>query len=315
MLFPSAITFVIAISIVYLVLVLLVGRQLTFNDLVSMKKNDPIIPPANYDVQDIHFSGPTGVKLSGWFIRANGNPTGKTLVLLHGWMSTRMKVIPQAKMFVDNGFHVVVFDQRSHGYSGKALITYGPEEASDFLACIDFLATLRDVNCSQVGVIAFSLGAGTAVYGATKAKPGTLKAIVLEGVHASSWDVGNTILVSRLGKWGGRFVADAIFEIGAQIWSMGKFRHSAPADEIVNLVDTPIMIIRGDNDDLVPRDSAERFIDAVPVLDELWVHSIGLEKDKFGHTKAYLTYPDEYTTRVLSFLNRHMDTHGTPTAH
>ena len=120
---------VILILLVYLAIAIIVARALIFNDILPHKKpsdNKHLLD--DYDIQDFSFSNKNNKTLHGWFIRANNNPDNKTLLVLHEWLGSRLSIIEQIRFFVDHGYNVVTYDQRSHGDSDKDIITYGAEE-------------------------------------------------------------------------------------------------------------------------------------------------------------------------------------------
>lgn len=51
----------------YLLVVIVVGRQLAFNDVVNLRKMPPTVPPDGYPCRDIELGGADGVRLRGWF--------------------------------------------------------------------------------------------------------------------------------------------------------------------------------------------------------------------------------------------------------
>jgi len=163
------------------------------------------------------------------------------------------------------------------------------------LAAIEFSKSIKDINQDKLAAVGFSLGAIAILYAS---KHQQFKALVLEGLFANSYDLGEEMLNKKIGKRLAKFVGYAIFWIGSMIWSLGKFRHSRPMDHIAQVSPTPMMIIRGKNDERVPEISFNKLLLAAGDPMELWLHD-GL------HTKAFNQYPDEYKQRVLKFLNKH----------
>jgi len=287
---------------IYLILVLLIGRQLAFNDVLPKKKPDTR-KLQDYNVEDITFLGENDVEIKGWLVKSNENFENKTIILLHGWMSTRLNILEHLKLFVDNGYHVFTYDQRSHGHSGKGLVTYGKEEGKDLLHAIDLLRNRSDVNMLRMGAVSFSLGTGTIVATAANQKEPLFKAIVLEGIFSSSYDVGEKILKNQFGSFGGKVVEYLFFNVGVKFWSLGKFQHFKSSQKVKQIDDTPIFIVRGNNDELVPKKSATKFISSVKNLKEVWIHSESLPEDELGHVSSIKLYPNEYKKRVVGFLD------------
>ena len=152
----------------------------------------------------------------------------------------------------------------------------------------------------KLGAVGFSLGSSAIIHAFSNFRVPDLKAVVLEGVFASSFHVGEKELLNRYGKILGRFIGYAFFTVGAQLCSLGRFRHSQPVKHVDKISPTPLMIIRGDNDPLVYAESAQAVIEAAKKPLEIWKTPAG------GHTRAYKVYPEEYIKRVLGFLDSHV---------
>lgn len=296
----------ISILAIYLVIMLVIGRQLAFNDIFPKPKPDKR-GLDGYSIDDIEFNGKSNVLLKGWFIKSKKNIDGKTLILLHGWTRSRINVIDYIKLFSDNGFHILAYDQRSHGHSGTGLVTYGDEEGTDLIKAVEFLKSKYNiVNGEKIGLVAFSLGTGTAVYGTVLSNNRLFKLLVLEGVFNQSFDVGSKLLNNIFGKVVGKIVGYLVFTVGVQIWSLGKFRHSEAGQKVKSIIGIPILIIRGENDKMVTSKSAYKFIDSANSPKEIWVHSENMPEDDLGHVNAYKLYPEEYKSKVLSFINKNI---------
>ena len=281
----------------YLLTVLIIGRYLAYHDMfVPRKKPDGSIELQGYDYRDVQFRGVEGIALKGWFIKSRDNPTNKTLFVIPGWTRTRSRYLAQIKFFVNSGFHVFTYDQRSHGSSDTARITFGPKEGEDLLAATDYAKSLEDVNAEKLAAVGFSLGASAAIYAGTAH---VFRALVLEGVFADSYDIGEEILIRRFGQPLAKIIGYGIFWVGTMLWTLGKYRHSHPVEFISRVSPTPVMIIRGQGDVRAPEKSAQLILDVAKEPKTIWVH-------KGGHTQAYNQYPQEYKEKVLGFLNTYL---------
>lgn len=289
-----------ALLIIYAIITLAVGRFLAFHDILVNKKSNIDAYDLCFD-EEVEIVAENGLILRGLFFNGIGNVHGKTLVLLHGWDDTVLDLKGHIDLFRQAGFNIFVYDQRSHGKSGTALVTFGEEEARDLSYVINCLCERKDVNSDLIGAIGFSLGTSAIIINAAEEQNIKFKAIVLEGFFSSSHDVGSKMLVRKFGKSGGAFVAKFIFTIGVYIWSKGLFKHSEPALKISMLKDTPTLFIRGSEDHMVPESSAVRLIDCANEPKKIWV----LEKG--GHIDALYRFPEEYTNTVLGFLNEHIN--------
>jgi fermentation-respiration switch protein FrsA (DUF1100 family) len=289
---------VVILSGVYLLLVLVVGRFLMYGDIIPRRRAHPSLV-RRYDHDDVEFETPSGLVLRGWFIRSDANPSNRTVVMLHGWSRNRARKMGHIDLFVRSGFHVLTYDQRSHGDSDTGLQTFGKEESEDLESILHALSLRPDVDMRQLVAVGFSLGSGGLIYAA--ARTPWFRAIVVEGAFANSYDSGKFMLQRYLGRTIGYLVGVSVFHLGSWIWSRGRFKHSSPAEVIDKISPTPVMFIYNANDHMVPSYSAERLISAAREPKEVWRTEHG------RHSRAFETYPEEYTKRVIEFLRRHVN--------
>lgn len=289
----------VAIGIVYFAGALLVGRMLIYNDVFKRRAPDrgSLI---GYDVEDIEFTSPDNLTLRGWFVKSSTNPNRRTAIIVHGWQRNRARVIAHIELLVDAGFHVLAYDQRGHGASDTGVISYGSGEARDLVAAVDYLATRPEVDAGRLAALGFSVGSGCIIYAIANSQRQIFRAVVLEGVFSESYDAGREMLTRRFGPIIGYLIGVAFFTVGTLLWTRGRFRHSRPIDLADKLGSTPLMIIRGQNDHMVPVKSATAFITSIPEPKVVWINEGG------RHSDSYRIYPDEYRRRVIGFLEQNM---------
>lgn len=139
--------------------------------------------PRNYDLtyDDTSFEARDGVALSGWLIRGN---TDKVIIQSHfGVQCSRSGYTPegkglmkgadesirflrQAKYLNDAGYTVLMYDFRNHGISGPGVlpwVSWGPEEAKDVIAAVDFISSHQDYKGASIGLLSTCMGQGATV--------------------------------------------------------------------------------------------------------------------------------------------------------
>jgi uncharacterized protein len=289
----------VAIVILYLAMALLVGRVLIYNDVFARRAPDSA-PLARHAVENVEFTSPDHLTLRGWFVNSPTNPNGRTAIIVHGWQRNRSRVVGHIELLVDAGFHVLAYDQRGHGASDTGVISYGSGEARDLVAAVEYLKTRPDVDPGRLAAFGFSVGSGCIIYAIANAQEPIFRAVVLEGVFSESYDAGREMLARRFGPKVGYFIGVAFFTVGTLLWTFGRFRHSRPIDLAHKLGSTPLMIIRGKNDHMVPEKSAVAFITRVPEPKVVWINEGGRHSDSYG------VYPEEYKSRVIGFLDRQL---------
>lgn len=281
----------------YLLILLVTGRFLSYHDIFLPRKH----PNGDFELKgyvytNVEFQAVENITLRGWFIMSKNNPDNKTLFLIPGFMRTRLRYIKQIKFFVDSGYHVFTYDQRSHGASDTGRITYGPEEGNDLIAAFEYAKSIANINIQKTGVIGFSLGGSAAMYAGINH---FFKAIVLEGVFADSHQIIEELLSKRVGVVLAKFLDYVVIKVGTALWTFGKFKYSYPAKIAHKISPTPIMLIWGERDSRVSSKNALLLISAIREPKTIWIHS-------GEHTQSFHQYPQEYKDKVLGFLNSHL---------
>ena len=121
----------------YMVLTLFIGRQATYNDVLARKYADPSLIEG-FEFENIQFMTTDKLNIRGWLIKSPNNPSNRVLIVLHGWQRTRTRQIQNIHLFLDQGFHILAYDQRAHGESDTSLITFGKKESLDLLAALNY---------------------------------------------------------------------------------------------------------------------------------------------------------------------------------
>jgi pimeloyl-ACP methyl ester carboxylesterase len=126
----------------------------------------------------LEFEVPGLGKREGWFFPGlRGAPT---IVLCHGYESSRGELLTLVSALQDHQYNVFVFDFASHG-GNAGVTTLGYREADEVRAAIDVVAARNDVDPQRFGVWGYNLGAYAALREAENDK--RIRAIVLDSVY------------------------------------------------------------------------------------------------------------------------------------
>ena len=192
------------------------------------------------------------------------------------------------------GYSVLLFDLRGHGRSEGDRVSYGYFERNDLSAAIDFLEA-RGIPPERVGVLGFSMGAGTALLGAVQ-EP-RVRALVADSTYARASDliVNEIDQQTDIPEWlapvfvpGARLLAELLFDV-----DIGELVPENAARDL----DYPILVIHGEADSRIPSSHGERVHGAAHPASQLWLLP-GIE-----HTDAFPTYPDQYMEWVTTYLD------------
>ncbi len=114
----------------------------------------------------------------GWFFPGlRGAPT---IILLHGYESSRGELLTLVSALQDHQYNAFVFDFAAHG-ANSGETTFGYREADEVRAAIDTLAKRNDVDPGRFGLWGYNLGAYAALREAEKDP--RVRALVLDSVY------------------------------------------------------------------------------------------------------------------------------------
>ena len=155
------------------------------SDMMVKPHQSPLFDnPAHYDLdyEDVSFQTRDGVTIRGWLIkgghekiiiqshfgvqcnRAGYCPDGKGLI--KPWKQD-ISFLRQARQLVEMGYSVLMYDMRNHGESDLGTtpwITWGPEEAKDIIAAVDFVSAHQDYKKSKIGLLSICMGSAISTY-------------------------------------------------------------------------------------------------------------------------------------------------------
>ena len=228
-----------------------------------------------------------GYVLHVLFLR-NPSPADRYVLISHGYTDNRFGALKYAKMYLDLGFNVIVYDLRGHGLNEPAFCTYSVRESRDLLALIRD-SRQRWPEMSLFGLHGESLGAASSV-AVLKEKP------PVDFVVA---DCGFSDIVPVL-KGGLKqmripgFLAD-IASVCAKLRFGYSYREMRPIESLKGST-VPVLFIHGAEDLFIPPEHSRRMKEAAEGYAELRLIPGA------GHAASVLTDPEAYREAVSAFL-------------
>jgi len=191
----------------------------------------PFLTPAGYE--DVSFATTDGLTLRGWFCRGAGALPGEVrpvIIHAHGNAGNIASHAGFSEFLPTSGCHVLMFDYRGYGRSDASprALRRGALLA-DTLAAVDYAQSRSDVAPDRVGMYGVSLGAAFA-YGAMAARS-EIKAIAT---------------CSAFSSWAG-IASDHVPVLGRLLVARGV----DPVDDVKLLAGRALLIVHGQNDDIV----------------------------------------------------------------
>lgn len=189
------------------------------------------------DAQAVTFDTADGLRLNGWLFARGGAEARGTVLVFNGNAGNRAYRVPLATALVRRGFQVLLFDYRGFGDNAGSPSESGL--ARDARAAREYLMGRRDVDASRLIYFGESLGTAVAVELAVEHPPA---ALVLRSPFTSMADVG------QYHYWW--------LPVRALI------KDSYATLERIGRVKSPLLVIAGERDSIVPIDQSRRVYDA-----------------------------------------------------
>lgn len=228
-----------------------------------------------------------GYVLHAQFLKNPGD-TNRYVILSHANTGDRFGVMKYAVMYLEQGFHVIVYDLRGHGLDAPTFCTFTVRERKDLRAMI-MDSRERYPNASLFGIHGESLGAATSVAVLEEKPP-------VDFVVA---DCGFSDIVPVLkGKAAAMHAPGFLVDLAsvcARIRFGCSFSRMRPIDSLKGNT-IPILFIHGADDRFVPPEHSERMKETTGGYAE--IHLI----PRAEHAMSILTDPKAYREYVANFL-------------
>lgn len=256
------------------------------------------------DAEEVSFQSQDRITLRGYFVPSSGD---RAIVFVHGAHSHCWDVHAAdiARKLSAAGFGVLVFDLRAHGRSEGETLGLGSLERYDVAAAVKFLHSERGFQPGRIGIHGTSYGAATTLL--------AIPHITGVGAVVSDSAFANAVEVLRAEVQRRTHLPSACISVltpGARL--MGRLVLSLPFDDaperaVREIKRTPLLLIHGEEDPLVPVEHAKRLKQAAPTA-ELWLltdcgHAEGVRLAN-GATSSTR---DAYLNRVTQFFEHHLD--------
>lgn len=239
-----------------------------------------------------------GLEKHCYIISAVDPSCRKTAVTIHGYTSNPMHMMSTARMFRDSlGYNVIVPHLHYHGFSEGSSIQMGWKDRLDVIKWME-MAHERFRDTLQV-VHGVSMGGATTMMVSGEALPSYVRGFVEDCGYTSVWEQFSKELKERfgLGDFPVLYSADLISRL---CYGWG-FKEASSLDQLARCV-LPMLFIHGDKDGFVPYSMLEKNYNAKSQgYREMW------SVPGVAHADSFRTFPAEYTARVRSFLQEHVE--------
>lgn len=166
-------------------------------------------------------------------------------ILAHGYGQNRYVLIPQAEIFRELGYSVVMFDQRHFGVSKAPNGTFSVKEASDLITLVDWVKKTCGKN-TKIVVLGVSMGAMTVMNAISQTDH--IDAAIEDCGPSRLTDVYDTLSEVLFG-YRNPYFADAVNKAAARNGVSAE--KTRPIDSVAKS-DVPLLVIHSEGDKSVP---------------------------------------------------------------
>jgi len=251
-------------------------------------------------VLEVSFTNDEGDTVPGWY--KAGTKRG-AIVFLHGLGGNRAQLASIAVRMNDEGWGILLIDQRGHGEHTANLTTLGRGESEDALAAVRWLRGRSEIDESRIGLYGASMGATAVIYAA--ARDTELACAVADSSYADFLqqeyhDLNMEAAPVHVPRaWQGTVLG--IFNTVSPL-IVGKWANYPDPVDVVGDIECPLFLIHGENDtridpsqfDLLSRTAREADVEVTSWLVE-----------GKGHCSYH--HSDEFIWRLTGFYREHLD--------
>ncbi len=243
--------------------------------------------------EDWYLNSFDGLRLHARFFE---NPAGgnRVALLSHGYHSSGEHDFGAMFPFYwEQGFHLLIIDQRAHEGSEGKYICFGVKERHDLVSWCKWLV-LRRSQSVQILIHGVSMGCTTALLAAAlPSMPENLIGVVADCGFTSPYE--EFLHVARKNFSLPAFPLLPLLEVVCRHRAGFGFRELSTIDEMAH-IRVPIFFVHGEKDTFVLPEHTRKNYAACGGKKEL------LLVPEAGHALSYLAAPEEYQKKLLDFL-------------
>lgn len=240
-------------------------------------------PPARF----LRLDGTNAITLGAWY--CPGSIDKPLVILFHGYTGEKSGTLPEAKVFLEMGYPVLLVDFRGSGDSSESYTTIGYDEAEDVASAVHYAHA--HLPHRRVILYGQSMG-GAAILRAVQDCGVQPDAIIVEAVfdemlntvkhRFEAMGVPSFPSAQLLVFWGG-------YQAGFNAFAHNPVHYAAS-------VHCPILFLHGAADPRARLEEARRVFAAVSAPKRF------KEFSAVGHAPTVVRYPDEWKETVSQFL-------------
>ena len=222
------------------------------------------------------------------------SPSAPWLLMIHGYRSAAERDFSGGlPVGLENGYNVLLVDQRAHGKSGGRCLTFGVKERFDCKSWVDFIVSEAGAD-AKIVLYGMSMGAATVLMATGCDLPKNVVGIAADCGYTSPREIIRKVIRDVHCPL---FPTYALIRLGGILFG-GFDLESASAAEAMERCDLPVLFIHGEDDRFVPcRMGRENFAHCRSAEKRL------LTVPNAGHGMSYMADKTAYLHAVSAFLD------------
>lgn len=258
-------------------------------DIVNEYACDCWLPSMPY--QEVYVTSIDQLQLHGYMIEQEN--TAPWMIIVHGYQVNAFSLMASAKVFYENGYSVLVIDQRSHGKSEGTYITMGWLERNDIMTWITYLVA-KQPTC-KIALYGVSMGGATVMMATGE----QLSSHVVCAIEDCGYTSVEDILLDQANK---KYHLDHPMIVSGISYFckkyLGFYLHEASSIEQLKKSTIPTLFIHGQMDTFVPFEMVYQNYEACHSEKELFLVE--------GQEHALACMDPLYYPTVLAFIKKYM---------
>lgn len=242
--------------------------------------------------EDVWIETEDGLRLHGkYYHTADGAPLQ---IFFHGYRSIAefdgCGALPFGR---ENGYNVLLVDQRAHGLSEGKCITFGIKESEDCVEWVDY-ARYRFGEDVRIILYGMSMGAATVLMATELDLPDNVECVIADCGYTSAKEIIQKVMRDR------RLpvcIFYPIARLGAKIFG-GFDLNAGSAQRAMKHCNIPVLFIHGEGDHFVPYQMSRKNYRRCRAEGRML-----LLVPEAGHGMSYLTDKETYFDTVKTFLH------------
>jgi len=246
----------------------------------------------NSIIYDVFIKSLDGLRLHG--VKVVNNHNSKNWVIIaHGYGHDHHVVLDQARHFDDQGYNILMIDQRAFGLSEGRYSTLGWNEHLDLLQWIDEL--VKSVPEAKIVLYGVSMGATATMLACGTPIPENVVCAIEDCGFNNLHDMVNAIIKSNLKIKGQPFS----YGVGYLIRKRLHFKmKEVDCNRALRNCYVPMMFIHGEKDKFVPFDDVFENYYSCDAEKELFTVPDAIHATSYQHP--------EYYQKVFTFINKYL---------